>query len=181
MFRIRTSPCLYPATIILVRDKKPFNDQAVCLGGLFHSICGTRWYKTVSASLDDRPIIRRVIGERAERLAFLFCVAHRWEFFEELGKKVPMIWNRISEERMPVTQNDLRYLIEMEMANYVEFMPRVDFTIYELDELQEDRVERGRDVMSYGAYVAITEAMAPKRRSIEKQLPTTHVEDDGHS
>ena len=50
------------------------NDQAVCVGGLFHSIYGTQAYRTESASLDDRQRIRSVIGERAERLAFLFCV-----------------------------------------------------------------------------------------------------------
>ena len=48
------------------------NDPAVCVGGLFHSIYGTQAYRTQSASLEDRQRIRAVIGDRAERLAFLW-------------------------------------------------------------------------------------------------------------
>ena len=101
------------------------NDQAVCVGGLFHSIYGTQAYRTQSASLEDRQRIRAVIGERAERLAFLFCVSNRSEFFEAVGKDGATIWNRIHEEAAPVTRDELRDLIEMELANYVEFMPRL--------------------------------------------------------
>ena len=62
------------------------NDRAVSAGGLFHSIYGTQAYQTQSASLEDRQRIRTVIGERAERLAFLFGVSNRGEFFEALDK-----------------------------------------------------------------------------------------------
>ena len=90
------------------------NDQAVCAGGLFHSIYGTQAYQTQSASLEDRQRIRAVIGARAERLAFLFCVSNRGEFFEALGKDDATLWNRVHEETVPVTQDELRDLIEME-------------------------------------------------------------------
>ena len=90
------------------------NDQAVCIGGLFHSIYGTQAYQTQSASLEDRQRIRAVIGERAERLAFLFCVSNRGEFFEALDKDDAALWNRVHEETTPVTQGELRDLIEMD-------------------------------------------------------------------
>lgn len=141
------------------------NDQPVCLGGLFHSIYGTQSYKTESASLEDREHIRAVIGERGERLAFLFCVSHRWHFFERLGQEEPVLWDRIKEEEMPVTQDELRDLVEMEVANYIEFMPRLDFTGEELDQFQ-DRVESAKEQITAKAYRAINEVIAAKRASI---------------
>ena len=140
------------------------NDQAVCVGGLFHSIYGTQAYQTQSASLQDRQRIRAVVGERAERLAFLFCVSNRGEFFEALGKDAAALWNRVHEETVPVTQDELRDLIEMEMANYVEFMPRLAFTNEELAAF-EARVERTRDLITKRAYVAVKAAIETKRHS----------------
>ena len=139
------------------------NDQAVCAGGLFHSIYGTQAYQTQSASLEDRQRIRAVIGARAERLAFLFCVSNRGEFFEALGKDDATLWNRVREETVPVTQDELRDLIEMEMANYVEFMPRLAFTNEELATF-EARIERTRDLITKGAYAATKAAIETKRR-----------------
>ena len=140
------------------------NDQAVCIGGLFHSIYGTQSYQTQSASLEDRRRIRTVIGERAERLAFLFCVADRGEFFEALDKDDATLWNRVHEETMPVTRDELCDLIEMEMANFAEFMPRSAFTEEELAAF-EANVERTRDLISKGAYAAAKSAVETKRRS----------------
>ena len=140
------------------------NDQAVCVGGLFHSIYGTQAYQTQSASLEDRQRIRAVIGERAERLAFLFCVSNRGEFFEALDKDDAALWNRVHEETTPVTQDELRDLIEMEMANYVEFMPRLSFTNEELAAF-EARAERTRDLITQRAHAAVKAAIETKRRS----------------
>ena len=57
------------------------------------------------------------------------------------------MWNRVHEENIPVTQADLRDLIEMEVANYLEFMPRSHFTVEELDTF-EAKVERGKPLLS---------------------------------
>ena len=140
------------------------NDQAVCAGGLFHSIYGTQAYQTQSASLEDRQRIRAVIGARAERLAFLFCVSNRGEFYGALDQDDAALWNRIHEETVPVTQDELRDLIEMEMANFVEFMPRLPFTEEELVAFDAN-VERTRDHITRRAYAAAKAAIETKRRS----------------
>ena len=80
------------------------NDEAVCVGGLFHSIYGTQSYETESASLDDRQRIRTVIGERAERLAFLFSMTIRAGFFESLGEDSANLRDRATNEEIPITQ-----------------------------------------------------------------------------
>ena len=141
------------------------NDPAVCVGGLFHSIYGTQAYLTQSASLDDRQRIRAVIGERAERLAFLFCVSNRSDFFEAVGKDTATLWNRVHEEAAPVTQDEVRDLIEMELANWVEFMPRLSFTDDELTGF-EAKVEHNRGLITAGSYTAVKAAIANKRQSM---------------
>ena len=139
------------------------NDQAVCIGGLFHSIYGTQAYQTQSASLEDRHRIRAVVGERAERLAFLFAVSNRGEFFEALDRDQATLWNRIHERASPVTHDELRDLIEMELANFVEFMPRLPFTDEELSAL-EGNVERVADLITTRARAAVKAAIEAKRR-----------------
>ena len=65
---------------------------------------------------------------------------------------------------MPVTQDELRDLIEMEMANFVEFMPRLPFTEEELVAFDAN-VERTRDHITRRAYAAAKAAIETKRRS----------------
>lgn len=144
------------------------NDQNVCLGGLFHSIYGTQSYKTESATQEDRRHIREVIGEQAERLAYLFSMTKRQGFFEELGKDNPVLWDRSHKEKIPVTREDLHNLIEIEIANYIEFMPRLEFTHAELDTFKH-KVEQSKHVMSQSAYRAINEAITAKHHSIDEE------------
>ena len=46
----------------------------VCDAGLFHSVYGTAYFKPKTISLDNRDIVKDIIGEEAENLAFMFCV-----------------------------------------------------------------------------------------------------------
>jgi hypothetical protein len=47
-------------------------DEAVCVGGLFHSVYGTNVFKPVTVAHSERAAVRALIGERAELLAWLF-------------------------------------------------------------------------------------------------------------
>ena len=46
----------------------------VCDAGLFHSVYGTAYFKPKTISLDNRDIVKDIIGEEAENLVFMFCV-----------------------------------------------------------------------------------------------------------
>lgn len=59
-------------------------EEHVCLAGLFHSIYGTQYMD--KCVIKDRKIIQDVIGERAERLAWLFCVLERDKFWNDWNK-----------------------------------------------------------------------------------------------
>ena len=63
----------------VVRSWVP-DDEALCLAGLFHSIYGTEGFQGFCLPFSERPKIRKIIGERAERLAWLFCCVDRASF-----------------------------------------------------------------------------------------------------
>ncbi len=48
-----------------------------CIAGLIHSIYGTQYFRTPVASITARESVSKVVGVRAERLAYLFCVVDR--------------------------------------------------------------------------------------------------------
>lgn len=45
--------------------------------GLFHSIYGTEGFQGFSLPLSERPVIQDLIGEKAEELAYVFCMVDR--------------------------------------------------------------------------------------------------------
>ena len=96
------------------------NPKEVCLGGLFHSIYGTQYYKVQSAGFGDRKRIADVIGSTAEKLAFLFCTTDRVGFFVEADKANPTLVDSTTKQSVPVSTATLAALIEIEIANYIE-------------------------------------------------------------
>lgn len=96
------------------------NPAYVALGGLFHSIYGTQYYRTSSAGLNSRSKIADAIGEEAEELAYLFCVTDRTGFIYEAGSKSPVLWNCVENKLQPVEPDVIKDLIEIEAANFIE-------------------------------------------------------------
>lgn len=54
--------------------------EDVQLAGLFHSIYGTSQFHTCAFPIEGRHIIKQVIGDRAESLAYMFCLSDRSKF-----------------------------------------------------------------------------------------------------
>ncbi|NKC02202.1 MAG: hypothetical protein GKR90_27385 [Pseudomonadales bacterium] len=96
------------------------NPVSVALGGLFHSIYGTQYYRTSSTGLNSRSKIADIIGEEAEELAYLFCVTDRNGFIYEAGSKSPSLWNCVENKLCPVKPTVIKDLIEIEAANFIE-------------------------------------------------------------
>src|SRR5262245_24686890 len=55
-------------------------DEDLCRVGMFHSIYGTEKFQKFALPLDRRDDVRRLIGQRAERLAYINCVMDRASF-----------------------------------------------------------------------------------------------------
>src|SRR6516164_438281 len=54
--------------------------EELCRAGMFHSIYGTERFQGFKLPLTRRPEVRELIGERAERLAYLNCAMDRASF-----------------------------------------------------------------------------------------------------
>lgn len=96
--------------------------------GALHSIYSTDVYQQQLVPLSQRDAVQRVAGERAERLAYLFCVLSRRHFFQALSSR-----EGVSEQRMAVhrhasalgdleslTSDEVSQLLLLYMANEAE-------------------------------------------------------------
>lgn len=87
-------------------------DEEVALAGGLHSVYGTNAFRKQSIGADQRPVIRGLFGERAERLAWLFSRVNRPRCFE--GEAM-VDWK--TKEPVEVSEDDLRDLQLIEAAN----------------------------------------------------------------
>lgn len=83
------------------------NSEDICNAGLFHSIYGTVHFHHKAWPLDQRDVIRGLIGDYAEKLACLFCGMNRPAAF----------FDREDAWLFPQMLRDLR---EIEAANLIE-------------------------------------------------------------
>jgi len=94
------------------------------LAGLFHSIYGTNAFKHRSLDITsegDRDLVRVMIGAYAEWLVYVFCSTDRpGAFLVACGYQQPSLRDRITDQWIDVTHQDLRNLLEIEAANLLE-------------------------------------------------------------
>jgi hypothetical protein len=81
--------------------------EEVCSAGLFHAVYGTDRYKLKLLDTGQRAAVRELIGERAERLVFLFSNLRRPQELLEAASDPSAGW-------------ELTSLIEIECANMVD-------------------------------------------------------------
>lgn len=60
---------------------------AVCRAGFMHSAYSTSFYPRALFRLDERKIVRSMVGREAEELAFRFCTMDRRHFWDELVRR----------------------------------------------------------------------------------------------
>lgn len=53
-------------------------EKHLCSAGLFHSIYGTEGFQGFSLPLSERNTIKDLIGVKAEKLCFIFCMVDRY-------------------------------------------------------------------------------------------------------
>jgi hypothetical protein len=91
----------------------------VCEAGLFHSIYGTAIFRHQSLSFDERDRVRAVISAEGEQLAWLFCIVDRPRALLS-ALQGEAIRNRLDCTALHIPEQQLKQLIEIEMANWLE-------------------------------------------------------------
>ena len=100
--------------------------QDVCRAGMFHSIYGTEKFQGFILPLDRRDEVRALIGDRAERLAYLNCAMDRASFDRALDRhEAPYrIVDRITGEAVELSQADFDDLCRVHLFDWLEQVPR---------------------------------------------------------
>lgn len=97
-----------------------------CAAGMFHSIYGTELFQGFKLPLDQRPAIRALIGERAERLAYLNCAMHRAAFDQTLEQPDGpyRVLDRLAREDVELARTDYDDLCRVHLFDWLEQVPR---------------------------------------------------------
>jgi hypothetical protein len=100
--------------------------EEVCRAGLFHSIYGTERFGGFKLPLERRPEVRALIGERAERLAYLNCAMDRASFDRAVAQPSGpyRIVDRLTGDAVELSAADLDDLGRVHLYDWLEQVPR---------------------------------------------------------
>src|SRR5262245_12015603 len=100
--------------------------EELCRAGMFHSIYGTELFQGFKLPLESRAEVRALIGERAERLAYLNCAMDRGVFDRSvLQGGEPFVYrDRITGEEMRLSREDFDDLCRVHLFDWLEQVPR---------------------------------------------------------
>ena len=117
------------------RDLEAWNcDRDLCRAGLFHSIYGTELFRRFALPLERRDEVRALIGERAERIAFVNCLMDRSTFDALLDSDGPYhIRNRETEETIELSRADYDDLVRVHLCDWLEQVARSNHWDYRRD------------------------------------------------
>src|SRR5207245_1350347 len=98
----------------------------VCRAGMFHSIYGTERFQRFALPLARRPDVRALIGDRAERLAYVNCAMDRASFDRAVERHEPpyRITDRLTGEEIALTPEDFHDLCRVHLYDWLEQVPR---------------------------------------------------------
>lgn len=119
--------------------------EHVVLAGLFHSVYGTEFFRSPPLAASDRGHVRAVIGEAAERLAWLFCIFDRRAFLADAARGVPpRVRSAFGAADEAITDAEARALAVLLAANT----------------LDQERTSRASDTAAMVAAIGV-EALLP--------------------
>ncbi len=100
--------------------------EDVCRAGMFHSIYGTEKFQGFTLPLERRGEVRALIGDRAERLAYLNCAMDRASFDRalETAEGPYRIVDRITGEAVEVSRPEFDDLCRVHLIDWLEQVPR---------------------------------------------------------
>jgi hypothetical protein len=102
-------------------------DEELCQAGMFHSIYGTQLFQGFKLELDRRDDVRRLLGERAEKLAYLNCAMDRESFDRAAATTSGPTYrfrDRITSETVELDERDFDDLCRIHLYDWLEQAPR---------------------------------------------------------
>ena len=124
--------------VAVMRDLESWGcSRDLCRAGLFHSIYGTELFRRWSLPLERRPAVAALIGERAERLAFVNCMMDRTSFEVLLESDGPyVIRNRETGDPIELSRQDYDDLVCLRLCDWLEQVARSSRWDYRRDAIR---------------------------------------------
>src|SRR5947208_6140003 len=93
---------------------------------MFHSIYGTEKFQRFALPLARRPEVRTLIGDRAERLAYINCAMDRASFDRALESRAGpyRFTDRLTGEEIALAHEDFDDLCRVHLYDWLEQVPR---------------------------------------------------------
>jgi hypothetical protein len=110
-------------------------DEEICRAGMYHSIYGTELFQGFVLPLERRGEVRRQIGERAERLAYLNCAMDRASFDAAVqrGQSPHRFRDRLADEEVELPTKEFDELCTIHLCDWLEQFPRSQRKDYRAD------------------------------------------------
>lgn len=101
-------------------------EEDIARAGLFHSIYGTELFRDFTLPLDHRSEVQQLIGERAERIAWMNCAMDRPYFDREVkNSRGPYrVCNRFNGQVLNVSDDDFHDLCVVHLCDWLEQVER---------------------------------------------------------
>jgi hypothetical protein len=98
----------------------------LCSAGMFHSIYGTEKFQGFKLELTQRDLVRKLIGDRAEKLAYLNCAMDRASFDRaaEANGETYRFVDRITQDPVELPRRDFDDLCRVHLFDWLEQVPR---------------------------------------------------------
>jgi hypothetical protein len=126
--KVRHTEKTYLAHVIGVYNDMKANGctEELCRAGMFHSIYGTERFQDFALPVERRSDVRALLGERAERLAYLNCAMDRASFDRALLRdEGPYRFrDRITGEDVTLSEDDFTDLCKIHLYDWLEQAPR---------------------------------------------------------
>lgn len=99
--------------------------EDVCRAGMFHSIYGTQKFQKFALPLDRRDEVCALIGQRAERLAWINCVMDRASFDRAVLTHADryVVIDRTTSQPIELAADDFEDLCRVHLADWLEQVP----------------------------------------------------------
>lgn len=108
-------------------DMKAWNgSDDLCHAALFHSIYGTQQFQGFTLPLEKRPELQNLIGDYAEKIAYVNCFMDRATLdaqLTEMKEQYPII-NRETGEEIVLTKSEYDDLVRLHLCDLLEQVER---------------------------------------------------------
>jgi hypothetical protein len=100
--------------------------EELCRAGMFHSIYGTERFQRFALPPERRAEVRELIGDRAERLAYLNCAMDRASFDRAVEQTAGpyRIVDRLTGQEVELSADDFDDLCRVHLYDWLEQVPR---------------------------------------------------------